>query len=284
MKLNIDFVKMTGAGNDFILIDNRKGSYNGISWGKLAPEICDRHFGVGADGLLVIGAGKEADFSLKYYNSDGSYGGMCGNGGRCAAHFYMSEHSVRQCKFESLGHIYSSGRQDEFNISIKMKSVSIDNIKRNINLYDNQVSLYFVDTGAPHAVIFIDDLPASLRQMLNETGIAGLGRTIRNHGMFQPSGTNVDFIKITGDRTVDMRTYERGVEAETLACGTGAIASACVECCVNDILPPMKVHTRSNQILTVNFKVDGTLLKDVELTGPAEEVFTGRYDYEIRVS
>lgn len=281
MNLLLDFIKMTGAGNDFILFDNRKGLYNAVSWDRLAPEICDRHFGVGADGLLVVEAGKDVDFSLKYFNSDGSCGGMCGNGGRCAAYFFMSEKSVPHCNFVSLGYAYSCNRHDDLNISIKMKSVSIDNIKYNIDIYNNQIPIYFIDTGAPHAVIFIDDLPADSKQSILESGIAELGRIIRNHTMFHPDGTNVDFITIIDDHMVSMRTYERGVEAETLACGTGAVASACVEYLVNDFPPPIRIHTRSNHILTVNFKVEGTLIKDVVLIGPAEKVFVGSYEFEI---
>ncbi len=275
----IDFIKMTGAGNDFILIDNRNGIYNAVSWVKFAPGICDRHFGVGADGLLVIESSKEVDFSLKYFNSDGSYGGMCGNGGRCAALFDMDDKTVSQCRFESLGYIYSSSRKNDVNISIKMKPVSIDNLDDSIDLFNNLIPINFIDTGAPHVVIFLDKLPAGFKKLIDDKGIFDLGKLIRGHTMFQPNGTNVDFVEIMDDKSVSMRTYERGVEAETLACGTGAVASACAAYVVKDIPPPIRIHTRSNNVLTVNFKIDGTTLRDVELTGPAEKVFTGRYEY-----
>ena len=269
---------MTGAGNDFILIDNREGKYNTVSWVKFAPAICDRHFGIGADGLLIIESDKVVDFSLKYYNSDGSSGGMCGNGGRCAALFYMDLIKINRCNFDALGHIYSASISEDVNVSIKMKPVSIYNIGDTLNLFENLIPINFFDTGAPHVVIFMDKLPPGFAKLVDDKGIHELGKFIRNHTKFQPDGTNVDFIQVLEDKSVYMRTYERGVEGETLACGTGSVASACAVHLVKNISPPIKILTRSKKTLIVNFKVEGKVIKDIELTGPAEKVFTGHLE------
>lgn len=271
---------MTGAGNDFILIDNRDGQYDHIKWAELAPKLCNRYFGVGGDGLLVLNSSHSVDFKLDYYNSDGSYGGMCGNGGRCASHYYMDMENFETSKFESLDYIYHASRINKSDILLKMKPVSFINIKDFINLFNLSIPIYFINTGAPHVVIFIDDLSEDIKKKINVYGINEIGRIIRYHEKFQPDGTNVDFLEIDDKGKVVMRTYERGVETETLACGTGAVACATVAHIIKKIPVPVEILTYSKNILRVSFKFNGSSFEEVELKGPALKVFEGIYKYK----
>ena len=263
---------MTGAGNDFILIDNRDGQYDQIKWA--------RHFGVGGDGLLVLNSSQSLDFKLDYYNSDGSYGGMCGNGGRCAALYYMEKENTESSKFESLDYTYHASRINKVDILLKMKPISFINIKDFINLFNLSIPIYIIDTGAPHVVIFIDDLTEDIKKKISAYGINEIGRIIRYHEKFQPEGTNVDFIEIDDRGKVVMRTYERGVETETLACGTGAVACAVVAHLIKKIPVPVEILTYSKNILRVSFKLNRSSFEDVELKGPALKVFQGIYEYK----
>jgi len=276
-EIQINFTKMTGAGNDFILIDNRSGLYS-INWEGLAPELCDRRYGVGADGLLIVENSSKADFEMKYYNSDGSYGGMCGNGGRCIAKFMMDIFNKRKINFEALGYIYSADRLGN-DIYLKMKPPKIINHNMLINIDEDKVEIFIVDTGAPHAVIFLDDVSQNLNSKIKLKGILSIGSFIRNHDILKPTGTNVNFAVLNQDRSISMRTYERGVENETLACGTGAIACAIAASIKKDVESPVIIKTQSGEILTVKFSRIDAEFNNVELIGSAKEVFTGIYKY-----
>ncbi|MBI1807272.1 MAG: diaminopimelate epimerase [Ignavibacteria bacterium] len=278
MSLNnhdIDFLKVTGAGNDFILIDNMSSSFM-LDWTLLAPQLCDRRFGIGADGLLVIEKSSRAEFKMLYYNADGTYGGMCGNGGRCAAAYVMSKDHRVDVRFEALNHLYGA-QQIGKDIQLKMKQPIFHESEITIQICGKSIPLRLIDTGSPHAVIFVCDLPAILQSKVAEEGIEALGRTIRNHEKFAPLGTNVDFIEIIRENEISMRTYERGVEAETLACGTGAVASAIASALVKGFTSPVNVKTRSNQVLIVKFQRDSTGFSDVSLIGPVKFVFRGKF-------
>lgn len=251
----IEFVKMTGAGNDFVLVDNRKARLF-VDWTDFARPVCDRRYGVGADGLLVIERSSRADFAMKYYNADGSYGGMCGNGGRCAARYVMEEGKCRSVRFEALGHIYRAQELGD-SISLRMKDPNLLLEKTKVLLFKTKILFTWIDTGAPHAVMFLEEVPLGLRRKLLEPDINDIGRRIRSHRRFAPEGTNVDFIELIDDATISMRTYERGVENETLACGTGAVASAVVSAQRFGLRSPIDVNTRSGEVLTVSFRLKG---------------------------
>ena len=272
----ISFVKMTGAGNDFVLVDELKNR-SATDWARLAPDLCDRRYGIGADGLLVLAPSVRADFTMEYYNADGSFGGMCGNGGRCSAYYYISTGARRETRFEALGDLYLA-RVAGSGISLRMK----DPVKfRTIPLQtpEGLISVQFIDTGAPHAVLFTSELPDQLRSKIGSEGITGLGRSIRYHSEFEPGGTNVDFVELIPGGGIAMRSYERGVEGETLACGTGAVASAAIAALTKGIAPPVKVKTWSDEILRIDFKLAGKEIKEVELEGPVTMVYKGELEY-----
>ena len=273
----LDFIKMTGAGNDFILIDNRTGQFS-VDWRALAPVICDRRYGVGADGLLIVENSYRADFKMMYYNSDGSYGGMCGNGGRCIALYIMNDLIIEKIRFEALNYIYSAER---LGVNVKLKMMKPKDLQTNllIDLIEERIPAISIDTGAPHVVVFMEDISDGLRAKIATDGIQNIGSQIRNHNLFKPHGTNVNFVTFDRDNSISMRTYERGIEKETLACGTGSIACAVVSSIRNGLGSPIKVHTRSREILVVDFVRSGNEFEDVVLVGPAKSVFEGRFIY-----
>ncbi|MGA2622619.1 MAG: diaminopimelate epimerase [Bacteroidota bacterium] len=275
------FVKMTGAGNDFVLVDNRNARLL-IDWTVFARAACDRRHGVGADGLLVIERSSRADFMMNYYNADGSYGGMCGNGGRCAARYVIEEANYRSVRFEALGYIYRA-RELGDSISLRMKNPNLLLARMKLPFFKTKILFTWIDTGAPHAVMFLEEVPPPLRRRLAQSDINAIGRSIRSHRRFAPQGTNVDFIELIDDSTISMRTYERGVENETLACGTGAVASAVVSAQRFGLRPPIAVNTRSGEVLTVSFRLKGEKVSRVDLTGSARRLFSGRLKYDASI-
>ncbi len=267
----IAFTKMSGAGNDFVLLDAMTGALPS-DMPHLAVALCSRHFGVGADGLLILEPSRTADFFMRYFNADGSYGGMCGNGGRCAAR-YASLHEIARdrMKFEALGFVYEAF---VCGATVKLSMKPPEQIMMNmvVALGSETLSCNFINTGSPHAVIFVDDLPAQ--------DVERKGRALRVHPLFAPEGTNVDFVSTGPGNVIDVRTYERGVERETLACGTGSVASAIITYLERSIRPPVRVHVMSGEELTVHFLAERDRISDVVLEGSAHLVFTGtaRYD------
>jgi len=274
----LEFTKMTGAGNDFILIDLFDKEIS-INWSQIAPMLCNRRYGIGADGLLVISPSKKADFIMNYFNADGSYGGMCGNGGRCAALYYFKKFSQTETKFEALDYIYSASTI-EAKIRLKMKNpTGFYTSKLTI---DNEIIPYsFIDTGTAHVVIFQDEISNELNKKIQSDKFNYIGAQIRNNERFAPGGTNVNFIRIIDNHKISMRTYERGVEEETLACGTGAVASAIVTTIVKQYNPPITVLTRSNESLDVAFQEREGSITEVTLSGPAKEVFRGKVEISL---
>jgi diaminopimelate epimerase len=271
----IHFVKMTGAGNDFVLVDELNHR-TPTDWTRLAPALCDRRYGIGADGLLILRPGSSADFAMEYYNADGSSGGMCGNGGRCAAYYFLSERTGRETTFEALGDSYSA-RFAGTNIILSMKD-PVDLRSLRLELPGATIPVHYIDTGAPHAVIFTSELPDRLQQLILSGSIRDLGRSIRHHPEFRPGGTNVDFIELRSGGGVAMRSYERGVEEETLACGTGAVASAIISVLFKGLVPPVNVRTRSEETLRVGFEQSGNSITNVELEGPARIIYRGELE------
>ncbi|MFA5271823.1 MAG: diaminopimelate epimerase [Candidatus Omnitrophota bacterium] len=264
---HIEFTKMVAAGNDFILVDEKVN----ISERKLkefAKNICDRKYGVGADGLLLIGKSKKADIRMRIFNADGSEAQMCGNGSRCAA-LYAS-HSAKNVKLETKAGIIES---DVSKDSVKVKLTNPKNIKLNIPLKVNNRNLKvnFINTGVPHAVIFVEGL--------DKIDVHNIGRAIRYHQKFQPKGTNVDFVEMVDDDFIKVRTYERGVEAETLACGTGSTASAVISGfrVQSSGFRVIKIETKSGEILKVSFERQNDKIKNVWLEGKARIVYNGRF-------
>ncbi len=243
--MKIPFVKMNGTGNDFLLIDNRRGTMNGLDRPKFVRKVCRRRESIGADGVIILEISSRADFSWDFYNADGSVAEMCGNGARCAARFaHRKRIAGKEMRFETLSGIVGAKVDGP---SVRVNLTDSAGFVKKASLVDRgeRFSLSFVNTGVPHAVMVVEDLDG--------VQVEEVGRRIRNHRRFKPEGTNVDFIKVEGD-TLSIRTYERGVEGETLACGTGAVASAIVGVHLGLVRPPVVVGVRSRDYLTVYFE------------------------------
>jgi diaminopimelate epimerase len=260
------FTKMNGAGNDFVMIDNRAGDL------QLAAEqiskICDRHRGVGADGVLVLERPTNgADFRMRYYNADGGEAEMCGNGARCFARYASHVAGpVEQLSFETPAGVIGADLQGEL-VCLQMSEPKDLRLNVKIPLSDRTLDGHFLNSGVPHVVIPVEDL--------EKVDVRGVGSAVRHHELFAPQGANANFLKRRGDRQIAIRTYERGVENETLACGTGVVASALIFAATEGVGGPIGVLVRGGNELKVGFEKSGAEFKNVTLTGPAEFVFEG---------
>ncbi|MDP2209388.1 MAG: diaminopimelate epimerase [Bacteroidota bacterium] len=274
----IEFTKIEGTGNDFVLIDNRDSRYN-FSYSDFSKIVCDRHRGVGADGLLVIENSERSDFKMRYLNADGSEGGMCGNGGRCIAKYLLVASGKQTTQFEALDYIYSAEIVDN-KIRLLMNNPTDFRMGLKIQFENNNLKMDYVNTGAPHSALFIEDMPQAFNNF-EKIEVNKIGRYIRYHELFSPAGTNVNFINKIGRGEVQIRTYERGVENETLSCGTGSIASAILAAMRYNWDSPIKVLTRSKDTLVINFINTDNKITNVSIEGPANQVFTGTLNYSI---
>ena len=271
----IPFSKMSGSGNDFILIDNRRNILKNQNLSRLAKAICQHRLSVGGDGLIILEPSKTRDvhFRWRLFNADGSEAEMSGNGGRCAARFaHLLGMAPRKMAFKTLAGIVRAevlelDRGKGTTVKIEMpvpKDLQLD-IK--IHVTGQTYTGHFINTGVPHTVLFTEDLDG--------VDLIGLGRSIRHHPLFQPDGTNVNFVTIKNPRLVQMRTYERGVEDETLACGTGAVATALVAGALGQGISPIDLRQKSGMNLRVHYRWDGQNFSDVFLEGDARLIYTG---------
>ena len=274
----IDFLKMSGAGNDFVVIDNRRGTVTEPV--AFARVVCDRRRGVGADGLLLLENSNRSDFQMKYYNADGTYGGMCGNGGRCISRFaYLKEIvASEEIKFDALDHVYRAQLIKD-KVKLTMKNPSDIRLNEMLPMDGLNLISHYIDTGSPHCVIFLDQ-NKDIRGTLRDLDVYGIGKTIRYHKSFSPNGTNVNFVERVDSNTIHIRTYERGVEAETLACGTGSIASAIMANQIGGVGAPVVVQTQGGESLQVDFQNRGmSVYEEVSLLGSAHVTFAGAIRY-----
>lgn len=259
----LEFYKMNATGNDFVVIDNRDGRlymcFADIS--DFVVKVCRRHEGVGADGLILIERAEDADFSFRFFNCNGSEAEMCGNGGRCAARF-ASLKGIAKAKmsFRTLAGIIRAEVRGR-NVKLQMTDPFDLRLDYPIDLGEKEIFLSSVNTGVPHAVIVVDDI--------EHAPVEELGRQIRYHKAFGEKGTNVNFVKVVDRKSVIVRTYERGVERETLACGTGAVAVAYSLKAKGMIETPLNIHVRSGEVLMVHLE-DGVFLE-----GATTLVYTG---------
>jgi len=262
---NIDFYKMSGSGNDFIIIDNRKRSVDDAGLMNFVANVCRRKMSVGADGLILIENADAVDFKWRFFNSDGSVAEMCGNGARCAARFaYMKGIAGTEMSFETeAGIIHAKVAKDQ--VKIKMPDPADLKTDYALELENSTLSVSSVNTGVPHVVVEADNI--------DDIEVVKLGREIRFHDVFDPAGTNVNFVCLQNDDIVAIRTYERGVEDETLACGTGAIACAIVISYKKKIKSPVKVMTRSGGYLYIYYKVKQGIFYDIFLEGDARIIY-----------
>jgi diaminopimelate epimerase len=255
--MKMDFFKYQGAGNDFVIIDNRRGLFPKKDQ-KRIERLCDRKFGVGADGLMLLEDADGADFKMIYYNADGKEGSMCGNGGRCIVAFAKTLNIFDQnTTFEALGEMYSASLQAD-QVSLKMIDVN------KIEIHPDHV---FLDTGSPHHIEFTDDL--------SKLDVFNKGREIRYGAPYFEAGSNVNFVEKINENTFKVRTYERGVENETLSCGTGVTASA-LACYHMNKTPETSIDIDTlGGKLHVDFDKQNGIYSNIILTGPATFVYQG---------
>lgn len=267
----IKFTKAVATGNDFIIIDNRSFRLQSGRLAKLAKTICGRKYSIGADGVLVIEKSHKADFRMRIFNSDGSEAQMCGNGSRCAALYATVKKIAKDAMtIDTIAGVLNAEVRGDV---IKVRLTEPRNIKWNFCLDINKCpyKMDFVNTGVPHAVHFSNDL--------DKIDVKNIGSHIRHHSEFSPEGTNADFVKVIGKNTIKIRTYERGVEDETLACGTGAVASAIIAAEAEKMSSPVTVETQGGERLKVYFEIIDGNFTNVYLEGNAKLVFEGEIDY-----
>ena len=266
----VEFTKMNGAGNDFVLIDNREQKL------KLTRDqvkrLCHRQRGVGADGLFLLIPSKsgEADWAWEFYNSDGSTAEMCGNGARCFARFISRKTGANgQTSFETGAGIIKATFQGG-RVTVNLTQPKDLRLDQWLPIAPGKLQVHSINTGVPHAVTFVPDADKAMIQQL--------GPEIRHHQHFAPKGTNVNFVQVLAPNSIRVRTYERGVEGETLACGTGVTASALVSATVHGFSSPVKVQVQGGDTLEVSFTRHGPEFSDVKLTGPADFCFDGKIE------
>ncbi len=270
----IRFTKTSASGNDFIIVDNRSRAVPGDE-AAFARSVCRRRLSVGADGVLLLEtSGKPgAHFRMRVINADGSEAEMCGNGARTVARFAQREGiAPAEMCFETIAGIISAEVMGE-EVRLAMGDPTGLELAFPLTVDSATLEAHFVNTGVPHTVVFVPDLEA--------VDVVGLGRAIRRHERFQPAGTNADFV-CQGPQPGELalRTYERGVEDETLACGTGAVAAAIIAQQAGKVEPPVKVKTRGGTALTVTFRAHGTGVSEVALEGDARLIYDGVLTWE----
>lgn len=260
--MELEFFKYHGTGNDFILFDNRQQFLRKDETGFF-KNICDRHFGIGADGVILIQHHAITDFEMIYFNADGNEGSMCGNGGRCAVAFAQSLGLLKSeiGKFNAV--------DGEHIAEIRNGLVSLQ--MSDVNGVEKMDEMYFVNTGSPHLVCFRDNI--------DQINIVEEGRKIRYNDRFKTEGVNINFVQ-RKDKEISMRTYERGVEAETLSCGTGTVAVAVI-CVITDGDSlgnhTISIHAPGGDLKVVCERTDILSFTNIQLIGHAEKVFQGKW-------
>jgi len=243
----IPFIKMSGSGNDFILIDNRRKIVKEDTLKEFVAKICQHRLSVGGDGVILIEPSNTADFRWRLFNADGSEAEFSGNGGRCAARFaYLQKIGGRKLSFETLaGLVKAEIKKDQ----VKIQFPEVKNFRLNLSVSVEGQTLqgHFINTGVPHTVHYVNDVDL--------VDVVRLGRMIRHHSLFQPAGTNVNFVMMLDPHTIRLRTYERGVEDETLACGSGSVAAALITGALGKGQSPITVIQRSGKSLSVYFRI-----------------------------
>lgn len=274
----VSFTKMSGAGNDFIVIDHRVPLIPEAEQAEFAKRVCRRMFSVGADGLILIENSAVADFRWRFYNGDGSVAEMCGNGARCAARFaYSKGIAGTRMSFDTLaGIIEAEICRDDDTVRLRMTAPCDFRTNLSVILAGQEKKLSFVNSGVPHAVLFMEEEES--------VPVQEWGKIVRFHPLFQPAGTNVNFVQKLAENTIRVRTYERGVEDETMACGTGAVASALFAATYGLASSPVTVITSGGERLIVLFDLQvgqhGPQAENVFLQGPARTIYEGKLTAE----
>ncbi len=259
------FSKYSGLGNDFIFVDNREKEFPVDK--SFIQDLCDRHEGIGADGVVLVENSDRANCRMRIFNADGGEAEMCGNALRCLYLFLEELGDVKETYSVQTFNRFLQITRKRDEITCQMGDVP--SIDWDIELNFNEMPLkgYFLDTGVPHVVIPVNDL--------HRLPVLALGSYVRHHKRFAPKGTNVDFISINKDKVIEIRSYERGIENETQACGTGCAAAAIIGHLLYRLPLPIKVKTLKGQFLTFNFEYIESKVKNLEMTGAAKLVFKG---------
>ena len=263
----LTFTKMNGAGNDFVVLDNRDGKL-ALDKAQIA-RLCDRHRGIGADGLLAVEPAENgADFRMRYYNSDGGEAEMCGNGARCFARFAQRVSRKKgDISFETQSGVIRAKFLGEL-VQVQMSEPHSLHLSETVEAAGEKLTVHSVNTGVPHAVVFVNDL--------ENVEIRKLGAALRYHPHFAPKGTNANFVEQLDPQTIAIRTYERGVEDETLACGTGMVACGLIYHELTGAASPVQVRVHGGDTLEIGFQDEGARYREVTLTGPADFAFEGQ--------
>lgn len=302
----IEFAKMVASGNDFVVVDAIKGMKfarfakqtmqisrvqgPGASISTFAKEICDRKYGAGADGLLLLEKSNKANFKMRIFNPDGSEPSMCGNGARCAALFFKAHSSRptldrqiggrakliahRSIKFETKAGIIEAEVKREV-VKVKMTDPKDLWVNIDLNIGSQFYKVHYINTGVPHTVFFVGNI--------DTISAKEVGKQIRFHRQFQPEGANANFAQIVNNKTIKVRTYEKGVEDETLACGTGSVASALLSFYLKlTNKSPLSVETKGGETLKVYFDFKNDKFSNVWLEGSARIVYRGIFPTEGR--
>jgi diaminopimelate epimerase len=268
----IPFYKMSGAGNDFIIIDNRDQRVKNDDLTGFIIGVCRRRMSAGADGLILIETSESCDFRWRFFNADGSKAEMCGNGARCAARFaHEMGIAATALSFETEAGVVSAQIIDE-RVKVRMPEPSDLQLAYALELANATLDISSINTGVPHVVVMVEQI--------DDTDVVTLGREIRFHQSFAPAGTNVNFVQRRQGNSIAIRTYERGVEDETLACGTGAIASAILSAGQFDMNSPVDVKTRSGVHLTIHFDFKDGQFSNIYMEGDARIIYTGELQPE----
>lgn len=264
--METSFAKYAGCGNDFIFFNNLQGSFSSYSR-SLITTLCHRQQGIGADGVIFVESSCKADFRMRIFNADGSEAEMCGNGIRCFKKF-LGEIGFNKpsYKIETMQRILSVISQGD-DVCVEMGNPTDLRWNLPVSYQDETYAVHSLNTGVPHVVLFVEDL--------NRVDLLKIGPFLRRHALFAPSGTNVNIARMISSKELALRTYERGVEGETLACGTGVTAVALAAAYQYGLSSPLRIITRSTESLIVDFQRAQNGFSDVKLTGPAQRVFQG---------
>lgn len=271
--MKLCFWKMSGTGNDFVVIDNRDRKIRSVT-PRWVQKLCDRHNGIGADGILFLEKSRRTDFRMVYYNADGSRASLCGNGARCIARFAVLKGAARsRMRFETDSGVVTA-EVNQANVRLGLVPPRHYRSDLTIRAEGQTFVVSILDTGVPHAVC--------LMPSVSKVDVAFYGKSIRFHPAFRPAGVNVNFVQRLDSSTLRVRTYERGVEAETLACGTGATASAIVAALKGLVTSPVSCLTQGGETLQVHLEMNNgdreQPVKQVLLEGPVRVVFKGEID------
>lgn len=266
------FSKYCGCGNDFIILDDREKTFP-AHHKEIIRKLCHRQKGIGADGIVLLQPSCKADFTMLIFNSDGTQAEMCGNGIRCLGKFLVDIGIVKpHYHIETLYTIHRLAVEAK-GISVDMGDPQEEEWGLRIRIQQEDVHIHRINTGVPHAVEFVENLEA--------IDMHKRGKEVRRHPLFNPKGTNYNAVQVLGKQQIAVRTYERGVEAETLACGTGATAAALAAAKIYGLSSPVQVRTKSGEQLTIGFEVCKGHLGQVVMTGPAERIYTGEIDLDV---